>query len=144
MTREQLNGVQIVVFDGICNLCHGGVNFIIEHDVTGEILFSAAQTPAGEELQALAGVDALDDETFLFIDRGRVFVRAKAATRLFRYFSGGWRLLSVLHYLPAFLLDPLYRYVARNRYRWYGKKSSCMLPSPELESRFLLEVSRES
>jgi len=126
----------IVLFDGECNLCDSLVQFTIKRDRRGELRYAALQSETGQRLIQHYGLTDSAGDTFIFIARGRAYVRSTAALRLLRHLSGGWPVLSLFVIIPAFLRDPLYRYVAKNRYRWFGKKQHCMLMKPEYRERF--------
>lgn len=128
----------VVLFDGVCNLCNGAVVFILERDRQALFRFGALQSEPATALLASMGVrrEALPDSMVL-IERGQVYVRSRAALRIARSLRFPWWLLSVFLLLPRRLGDALYDLVARNRYRWFGKREACMVPTPELEKRFL-------
>lgn len=128
----------VILFDGVCNLCNGAVVFILERDPRARFRFAALQSEPATALLASMGVDrhALPDSMVL-IERGQVYVRSRAALRIARGLRFPWSLLSVFLLLPPRLGDALYDVVARNRYRWFGKRDACMVPTPELEKRFL-------
>lgn len=129
----------VVLFDGVCNLCNATVNFIIDRDPAAELRFASLQSPEGRKLLAAVGhrVPEGDPESILFVDRGRVYERSGAALRIARRLSGAWSLLAVLLVIPAPLRDLVYRWIAANRYRWFGKSDVCRVPTPELRDRFL-------
>ncbi len=127
----------IVLFDGVCNLCNGSVQFIIRHDKAGRYRFASLQSDAGRRLQEQYQLDADALDTLILVEQGRAYVRSGAVLRIARGLGGGWQLAWVFIAVPAFIRDIFYRFVARNRYRWFGKKAECMLPTPELKSRFL-------
>ena len=127
----------VVLFDGVCNLCNGAVVFIIERDPRARFRFGALQSEATAALLAATGVrDALPDSMVL-VEKGRLSVRSQAALRIARGLRFPWWLLSVFVLLPRRLRDGMYDIVARHRYRWFGKRDACMVPTPELEKRFL-------
>jgi predicted DCC family thiol-disulfide oxidoreductase YuxK len=127
----------VLLFDGVCNLCNGTVRFVAERDPVGRFHFAALQSDKGRELLARCGLplDALD--TFVLVEGDRCWTRSDAALRVARGLSGAWPLLAVLRLVPRFLRDRVYGWVAGHRYAWFGKQESCMVPSPELRSRFL-------
>jgi predicted DCC family thiol-disulfide oxidoreductase YuxK len=127
----------VVLYDGECNLCAAIVQFTIRRDKRGVLRYAALQSESGRKLlqeHDLPGAEAAS--TFVFIEDGRAYVRSAAALRLVRHLSGGWPVLSVLELLPRWLRDPVYSYVAKHRYRWFGKKAQCMLMKPEYRERF--------
>lgn len=130
----------IVLFDGVCNLCNGVVRFIIRRDPEGCFRFAAQQSEVGQALLERYGIpqhQALADSVVV-IAEGRAFLDSDAALEILRRLRGcGW--LYALRHLPKPLRDGLYRLVARNRYRLFGRRTSCAVPTPELRARFLEE-----
>jgi predicted DCC family thiol-disulfide oxidoreductase YuxK len=126
-----------VFFDGVCNLCNWSVRFIIKRDPRGQFRFAALQSDAARALLAKAGVDGQAGDTMLLLEDGRLFDRSTAALRIARRLRFPWRLAYGLIILPRPLRDWLYRIIARHRYRWFGKRDVCMVPTPELQSRFV-------
>jgi predicted DCC family thiol-disulfide oxidoreductase YuxK len=132
----------IVLFDGVCNLCNAAVNFILDHERSGELRFASLQSDAARALLAEHGapVEQLgqgDPDTMVLLEGGRLFDRSAAALRIARRLRWPWRALAVFLIVPRPLRDLVYRFVARNRYRWFGKSDACRMPSPELRARFL-------
>lgn len=127
----------ILLFDGVCNFCEASVNFVIRHDKKGVIRFASLQSKEGLMLAQDFRIDTSQLNSMVFIEKGRPYFRSTAALRVCRYFSGGWRFASLLLIVPVFIRDTVYRLIARNRYRWFGKKESCMIPTPEIRSRFI-------
>ena len=130
------NPDKIVLFDGVCNFCASSVQFIIRHVKTNSLKFASLQSSIGQQLlknynmpQGLEGV--------VFVESDKAYFKSAAAFRIVRYFGGFWRILIVFSVLPLFITDFFYDVIARNRYKWFGKKDSCMIPSPEIRSRFL-------
>lgn len=127
----------IVLFDGVCNLCNGFVQFIIRNDPKARFHFGALQS---EEAQAILSGSRLDPaalDTVIYVRQGQVLTRSSAALAILRGLRFPWPLATAAFIVPRPLRDAVYRWVARNRYRWFGKRESCMLPTPELRSRFL-------
>lgn len=129
----------VVVFDGVCNLCASSVRFILARERDHLIHFAAAQSAAGRRLLSEFGLDPDDLVTFVFVEEGVARVRSAAALGVARHLRMPWRMLRVLGIVPRPLRDWMYDLLARNRYRWFGQQESCMLPTPELRSRFLEE-----
>jgi predicted DCC family thiol-disulfide oxidoreductase YuxK len=127
----------IVLFDGVCNLCNGAVQLILRHDPAGRFRFASLQSPAGEALQTRLGIDPEALDSIVLIEGERWYRESDAALRIASQMSGAWRALGVLRAIPRPLRDPVYRWIARNRYRWFGKQETCWLPTPELRGRFL-------
>lgn len=135
MNKQQ---APLVLFDGVCNLCNGAVQFIIRRDPSAKIKFGALQTAAAAALLTRNQLAPDSLETIVFIDdKGEVHQRSGAALRICKHLSGLWPLMQVFLVIPPFIRDPVYNFIARNRYRWFGKRDSCMMPTPDLRSRFL-------
>lgn len=128
---------KILLFDGVCNLCNGSVQFIITRDVKKEFLFASLQSEKGQELLKKFNLPTQDFDSFVLIKNDKYYTKSTAALLVFSSFGGLWSLLKVLLIFPAFIRNLVYTLVAKNRYRWFGKQESCWLPTPELKSRFL-------
>ncbi len=128
-----------ILFDGVCNLCNGFVQFVIRHDAAGRFRFAALQSEAGRALLAAHGATpaTADPESVLLVSGGRLYSHSGAVLRIAQGLGWPWRLAAVGWVLPRAGRDALYRFVARNRYRWFGRQDSCMLPTPALKARFL-------
>jgi predicted DCC family thiol-disulfide oxidoreductase YuxK len=124
-----------VLFDGHCNLCSSSVQWIIRHDPDRKFRFASLQGEAGLRLKQEFQISPFADSVIL-IEDNRVFYKSEAALRIAR-FCAGWKWLWLFRFVPAFMRDGIYNVVARNRYKWFGQKAECWLPSSELESRFL-------
>ena len=129
--------IKIILFDGVCNLCNGAVNFVIERDKKNVFKFAALQSEVGRELASKYEIDTAALDSIILIDGDTHYEKSTAALRIARELSGGYPLLYGFMVLPKFLRNAVYDYIARNRYKWFGKKEECMLPTPELKSRFL-------
>jgi predicted DCC family thiol-disulfide oxidoreductase YuxK len=127
---------RIVVFDGVCNFCSRSVGFILRHDVHRRLRFAALQSEIGRALLEKNGIEPTDAQTFLLVDGDHVYVRSDAALEIARHL-GSWRFLRVFGILPRGLRDWMYSVLARNRYRWFGRRETCFVPTPEQRSRFL-------
>ena len=128
----------IVFFDGVCNLCNAAVRFIIQRDPRGYFRFASLQSEAAQRLLPISCRESFGDSIILLEDE-ECFGASTAALRIARRLGAAWPLFYGAMLVPRFLRDPIYRWVARNRYRWFGKKESCELPTPELRSRFIDE-----
>jgi predicted DCC family thiol-disulfide oxidoreductase YuxK len=129
----------VVIFDGVCNLCAFSVKFILEHEADRTLRFTPLQSPAGARLMRKFGFDAGDAKTFVLIAGGKPYVRSDAAIGVSRYLAGAWKVLGVINVIPRPIRDWAYDFIARNRYRWFGRSDTCMVPTPELRARFILE-----
>ncbi|MGB5623809.1 MAG: thiol-disulfide oxidoreductase DCC family protein [Gammaproteobacteria bacterium] len=126
----------IVVFDGLCNLCSASVRFILEYDRRGAIRFAPMQSPLGHDLLQRHGIDPADAHTFLLLRGTQAFVQSDAALEIARDL-GRWRWLRVLRVIPRGLRNRIYGVIARHRYRWFGKRDTCFVPTDEQRARFL-------
>lgn len=128
----------LVLFDGVCNLCNASVQFLIRRDPRGEkFQFASLQSAKAQEVLAQAHYPAGQLNTVLLVEGGKVYGRSTAALRLARKLPGLWPLLYGFIIVPPFIRDAVYNFIARNRYRWFGRQESCMIPTPELRNRFL-------
>ncbi len=126
----------IVVFDGVCVLCSGGVRFLLPRDRVGRFRFAAMQSETGRRLLAEHGLDPADPVSFLLIEGGHAHTDSSATLRALVLLGGWWRLAGALYAVPRPLRDAVYRFVARRRYRWFGRRESCFVPTPETANRF--------
>lgn len=127
-----------LLFDGVCNLCSGAVQFILAHERPNSPLrFTSLQSDAGQALLQHAGLRTDFLESLVLIDNGRAYTESSAALRTAAYLKAPWRWVRLFLIIPYFLRDPIYRWIARNRYRWFGQKTECWLPTPDLKARFL-------
>jgi predicted DCC family thiol-disulfide oxidoreductase YuxK len=127
----------LIVFDGICHLCTGFVRFVTRWDRDALFQFLPAQSPRGEALYAGLGLKSGDWDSNLLVLEDRVYTELDAFIEISRRFGGPWRLIAILYVIPRALRDWVYNRIVRNRYRWFGKRDLCYLPTPELASRFL-------
>lgn len=127
----------VILFDGVCNLCNSSVNFVIDRDKNGYFKFASLQSEFGQEQVRRIGRDPNQLNSIVLIEGGRFYRKSTAALRVARKLSGGWPLLYVFIIIPTFLRDLIYNFIAKNRYRWFGKQDACRIPTPELSHRFL-------
>jgi predicted DCC family thiol-disulfide oxidoreductase YuxK len=135
--EARLAGHPLLLFDGVCNLCHGAVQFVIARDPDAHFRFASLQSEYGREIVRREGLPEDVTTVILVEPDGRVSSRSTAALRVATKLGALWPLLGALLVVPRFLRDPVYEFVARNRYRWFGQKESCPLPDPSLADRFL-------
>jgi predicted DCC family thiol-disulfide oxidoreductase YuxK len=128
---------KVIIFDGICNFCSNAVRFIINRDSKATYRFIPMQTELGRQLLAQYGYDPDNTQTFLLLTTEGILDRTDAALEILKAFSWHWQSLRILQALPKPFRDWFYDVLARNRYRWFGKKDTCMIPSDEIKSRFL-------
>jgi predicted DCC family thiol-disulfide oxidoreductase YuxK len=125
-------------FDGYCVLCSGFVGFCLKHDGDGRLKFASTQSVLGQQVvQALGLPVATLDRTILLIEDDTVYMQSSAALRSLSHLEGWPCLLQPLLRLPAFLRDPVYDLIARNRYRWFGRRPTCFVPTPQTRDRFV-------
>ncbi|MDB6140252.1 MAG: thiol-disulfide oxidoreductase [Verrucomicrobiaceae bacterium] len=127
----------VVLFDGVCNFCNGAVQFIIRHDPQATFRFAAYQSDAGNALALRHGIDPQKLETFALVAGDRAFLRSDAAIATASYLGGIGKLAVVGHLVPRFIRDAMYGLIARNRYHWFGRQESCMVPDADVRQRFL-------
>lgn len=127
----------VILFDGVCNLCNGAVNFVIDRDPEGVFTFGALQS---EQAEALLQKHALPEDyldSLVLLENGRLYVRSEAALRIARRLGGLWPLLYAFMAVPRPLRNRIYDWIASNRYGWFGRREQCRVPTPELRQRFL-------
>jgi predicted DCC family thiol-disulfide oxidoreductase YuxK len=127
----------VILFDGVCNLCNRSVQFIIKRDKKKQFLFASLQGKTGGELLKKFDLPANVFNSFILIEGENIYSRSTAALRIAKQLGGGWKLLYGFMILPRFIRDAIYNLIAKNRYKWFGKRDECMIPTPELKERFL-------
>lgn len=127
----------LIIFDGVCNLCEASVNFIIRHDKEGAFRFVPSQSELGAALQQQYDINTAALDTVVLIRDGEHFTESDAAVRIAAALDGPWRLLGLARWVPRPLRNWAYRRIANNRYAWFGHKDVCMIPTPEVRGRFL-------
>lgn len=129
---------KIILFDGVCNLCDSSIQFIIKHDKKDLFRFVALQSEIGMEIIKHIGVDTSKIDSILLYEPGKAYYyKAEAALKIAKELGGIYTVISWFGILPKFLTNSVYDYIAKNRYKWYGKKDACMIPTPELKAKFL-------
>jgi predicted DCC family thiol-disulfide oxidoreductase YuxK len=127
----------VILFDGVCNLCSGFVQFVVPRDTAGKYRFASLQSDIGRELLAEHDLPTDELESVVLIEDGESYRKSAAIIRITAGLGGAYRLLSPFRYVPRAVRDRVYDFVADNRYRWFGKKDQCLMPSGDMESRFL-------
>lgn len=127
----------ILLFDGVCNLCNGTVQFILRADRKQVFRFASLQSEIGQQLLHTAAYHGPPLDSVVLIKDQKVFTHSEAVLEIARLLGGGWALLYGFKVIPKAWRDRIYTWIAQNRYRWFGKKEQCMIPSPELKERFL-------
>jgi len=129
----------VILFDGVCNFCNRSVNFVIRRDKRGYFCFAPLQTANGGEIARRYGIDPEQLETFVLVENGRAYRKSGGALRVGRRLGGLYALAFGLIAVPPFVRDWFYDWFARRRYRWFGKRDECMVPTPEVRERFLVD-----
>lgn len=127
----------IILFDGVCNLCNASVNFVIRHDKKGQFLFASFQSDAAKQILLQFNLKNLNLDSIVLIEDRKIYEKSTAILRITKLLNGGFKHLYFLIAIPIPLRDWLYSLIAKNRYRLFGKRESCTVPSPELKNRFL-------
>ncbi|MDG1572882.1 DCC1-like thiol-disulfide oxidoreductase family protein [Robiginitalea sp. M366] len=135
---ELPEGKRIILFDGVCNLCNRSVQWLLERDRSDRFRFAPLQGETGRILTAQRGIDTREVDSILLIDPGTAYyIKSDAALEIARQLSGYRWIPRLLGWIPRSLRDAVYDLIARNRYRWFGHKTHCMVPSPEVAGKFL-------
>ena len=128
----------VLFFDGACNLCNRFVQFVIRHDREKLFLFASLQSEAGKQmLETLKASGQKIPDSVILSFNDRYYLQSDAALQLLRLLGGSWKLLYGLMIVPRFIRNAVYDLIARNRYKWFGKRDACMVPTAELRARFL-------
>ncbi len=127
----------IILFDGVCNLCNGSVLFIIKRDPQSKFRFASLQSDLGVKLLRQFEFPQGELNSVLLIKDQKLFQKSNAALEIAKHLNGLWPMFYMFKIIPAFIRNSMYDWIAGNRYRWFGKKDVCMIPTPELRSRFL-------
>lgn len=129
---------KIILFDGVCNLCDATVQFIIKRDKNDIFRFVALQSDLGQEIIKYINVDTSRTDSIILYEPGHAYYyKAEAAIKIASEIGGLYSLLRIFSILPDWLSNSVYDYVAKNRYKWYGKKDACMIPTPKMKAKFL-------
>ncbi|MGB4843899.1 MAG: thiol-disulfide oxidoreductase DCC family protein [Ferruginibacter sp.] len=132
-----MNNHPIILFDGVCNFCNSAVNFTIRRNKKANIHFATLQSEAGRKLLKEYDLPVEDMQSFIFIDKGKAYNRSTAALKVCRHLRGLWPLCYGFIIVPKFIRDGIYNWIAKNRYKWFGVRQECMIPSPAIKARFL-------
>lgn len=127
----------VLLFDGVCNLCNASVQWVIRHDPKAIFRFASLQSEAGQALLQKFNLPTDELNTVVLVDGGKVHTRSDVPIQVGKKLGGWWHLLQMFFIIPRPLRNAVYDWIARNRYRWFGKKEECWLPTPELRVRFL-------
>jgi predicted DCC family thiol-disulfide oxidoreductase YuxK len=127
----------VILFDGVCNLCSGAVQFVIKRDKKNVFRFASLQSSFGQNLLEKNRLPTTSIKSLILLENGKIFSKSTGALIIARRLSGAWSLLYFFIIVPSFIRNSIYDFVAKNRYKWFGKKESCWIPTAELRSRFL-------
>lgn len=129
---------KLILFDGVCNLCNSSVQYVIKHDKKNMFMFTALQSEAGQQIIKEYKIDTnKTDSILLYTPEQGVVSKSTAALKIASRLGFPQNLMTVFFIVPPFIRNWVYDYIAKNRYKWYGKKESCWIPTPELKSKFL-------
>jgi predicted DCC family thiol-disulfide oxidoreductase YuxK len=127
----------VILFDGVCNLCNSSVQFILKRDRKNRFLFGSLQGKAGQHYLQQFRLPANDFNSFILVEGEKSYTRSAAVLHMLNRLGGPWRLFYVFMIIPPFIRNGVYNTIARNRYKWFGKKEQCPAPGAGLRSRFL-------
>ncbi len=128
---------EIILFDGVCNFCNSTVNFVIKRDKKAILHFAPLQSDIGQQLLKEYHLPNDEMRSFVFIEKGKAYTQSTAALKVCKYLSSLWSLCYAFIIIPKFIRDGIYNWIAKNRYKWFGKKESCMIPNVDVKKRFL-------
>ncbi|MEZ5039169.1 MAG: thiol-disulfide oxidoreductase DCC family protein [Saprospiraceae bacterium] len=127
----------ILLFDGVCNLCNGFVQFLIKRDPNGQFRFTALQSEVGQQLLKEAGMAHNELSTVVLYNNGQFYTHSDVPLEVSWLLGSFWRIFYIFKWIPVSFRNAIYTWIASNRYRWFGQKASCMIPTPALKKRFL-------
>jgi predicted DCC family thiol-disulfide oxidoreductase YuxK len=128
---------QVILFDGVCNFCNSTINFVIKHDKKGLFRFAPLQSATGNELLKRFNLSTTDFDSFVLIEGDKFYTKSTAALRVLKHLSFPYPLAAALIVVPAFIRNVVYDFISHNRYKWFGKREVCMVPTKEVRGRFL-------
>lgn len=137
MSQKSEEHNAIILFDGVCNFCNSSVNFIINHDKQGYFKFAPIQSEKGKALCEKLAIDLQSVDSIILIENDQFKIKSSAILRITKKLNRGYPLLFGFIIIPLFFRDAIYDLIARNRYNWFGRKDSCMVPTSEVRSRFI-------
>ncbi|MBL7751433.1 MAG: DUF393 domain-containing protein [Chitinophagaceae bacterium] len=129
----------VILFDGVCNLCQGSVQFVLKRDKKAWFRFASLQSPYGEKIQHQFGIAPGKMNSFILYQEGKIFTHSEGALKMLSQLPG-WGWAKVFLWVPHFIRDGIYNLISKNRYRWFGKKEECWLPRAEWKGVFLWEA----
>ena len=138
MINQLLNGKQLILFDGVCNFCNSTVLKVIKNDKNNLFVFASLQSETGKKILEHYSIDTTKiDSIVLVTSKEKFYIKSSAALKIGKHFSGLWKLFQIFWIIPTPLRNVVYNYIAKNRYKWFGKKDNCMIPTPEIKAKFI-------
>lgn len=134
---NELNSKGVVLFDGVCNFCNSSVNFIIRHDKKDYFRFTPLQSEIGMKISEKYNLDSGNLKSVILVDKGKIYTKTTAALRIAKQLSGAWPVLYVFIIVPPPIRDVVYNIIAKYRYKWWGEREACMIPTQEIRKKFL-------
>ncbi|CAM1340792.1 thiol-disulfide oxidoreductase DCC family protein [Tenacibaculum aestuarii] len=129
---------KVILFDGVCNFCNNSVLKVIKYDTKNQFVFTSLQSAVGKEITQYLGIDTSKIDSIILYEPNVAYdIKSTAALRIMNDFGGIWKLTQVFLIFPESLRNLVYDYIAKNRYKWFGKKEACMIPSKEIQEKFL-------
>lgn len=135
VTKKDVENV--ILFDGVCNLCNSAINFVIDRDKNDQYKFAALQSDYGQQYLEGNHQPLENFESIVYIENGEIYEKSTAALRIARNLNGAWPVLYAFIIVPKFIRDAVYNFIANNRYKFFGKRDQCRVPTPELKAKFL-------
>ncbi|PCK20214.1 hypothetical protein CEY02_14535 [Bacillus pumilus] len=127
----------LILFDGVCNVCSGAVQFVIKRDPNERMMFASLQSDTGQQILKENGLPLDEFNSFIYIEEGTLYTKSTGILKAARHLKGIYRWSYLLLAIPRPIRDWLYQLIAKNRYKWFGQKTSCMMPTPNIKKRFL-------
>jgi predicted DCC family thiol-disulfide oxidoreductase YuxK len=127
----------ILLFDGVCNLCNSSINFVIDHDPSEKFKFAALQSEFGQKKLKELNLDPKDFDSIVLLSNNQIHVKSTAALKVAKELTGGWPMLYAFIIVPPFIRHAVYNLIAKNRYKIWGRTDQCRVPTPELKQRFI-------
>lgn len=133
--NEAFLNKSIILFDGECNFCNASIQFVLNHEKKSELYFSSLQSNTGKEIQEHFGIT--NSESVILIENNKLYIKSTAALRITKYLKGGFPILYIFIIIPPFIRNVIYDYIAKKRYKWFGKTDTCMIPNDQIKHRFI-------
>ncbi|EKF35206.1 MULTISPECIES: thiol-disulfide oxidoreductase DCC family protein [Bacillus] len=127
----------LILFDGVCNVCSGAVQFVMKRDPHEQMMFASLQSNTGQRILKENGLPLDEFNSFIYIEEGTLYMKSTGILRAARHLKGIYRWSYLLLIIPRPIRDWCYQLIAKNRYKWFGQKTSCMVPTPDIQKRFL-------